>query len=97
MYESHKNFRLKRQYRLGISDDNNYILSVTGYKCVFLNPITAFMLNCILKMTSPKAESHISELLNISETDTHKRVTELMNRLFEYLEIDRTVFPRRTN
>lgn len=88
MYDITKNYKLKRQYRLGIVEDNNYILSITGYKCVFLNPITAFMLNCILKMTSQNAEKRIIEMLKLDEADTHKYLTELINRLSEYLEID---------
>ena len=88
MYDAGKNYRLKRQYRLGIVDDNNYILSITGYKCVFLNPVTAFMLHCILNMTLPNAEKRINELLKLSEIDTYKHVSELINRLSDYIEID---------
>lgn len=88
LYDAGKNYRLKRQYRLGIVDDNNYILSITGYKCVFLNPVTAFMLHCILNMTLPNAEKRINELLKLSETDTYKHVSELINRLSDYIEID---------
>ena len=79
LYDAGKNYRLKRQYRLGIVDDNNYILSITGYKCVFLNPVTAFMLHCILNMTLPNAEKRINELLKLSETDTYKHVSELIH------------------
>ena len=88
LYDAGKNYRLKRQYRLGIVDDNNYILSITGYKCVFLNPVTACMLHCILNMTLPNAEKRINELLKLSETDTYKHVSELINRLSDYIEID---------
>lgn len=54
----------------------------------FLNPVTAFMLHCILKMTLPNAEKRINELLKLSEADTYKHVSELINRLSDYIEID---------
>ena len=49
MVDLGKKYKLKRQYKLGVEENCNYILSYTGIRCVFLNPLPAFVLNSVLK------------------------------------------------
>lgn len=82
------NYKLKRQYKLGVADENNYILAYNGYKCVFLNPILAFVLKCILTMPYQEARTFVGEVLGMTKTEACDHVEKLIERLSNYLEID---------
>lgn len=88
MDEQINNFKLKRQYRLGIADENNYILAYNGYKCVFLNPISAFILKCVLTMPYHNAKIFIGEALGMTEIESKSHIDKLTERLSNYLEVD---------
>lgn len=79
-----KNYKLKRQYVLSESDGCNYIMSVFGHKCVYLNPIAALMLNYILKLNINNAIDCISKILNID--NAKHQVEKLIIKLNEYLQ-----------
>lgn len=88
MVEKINNYKLKRQYRLGIAEENNYILAYNGYKCVFLNPISAFMLKCVLSMPYHSARKFIEETLGMTEIESKSQIDKLIKRLSNYLEAD---------
>lgn len=82
-----KKYKLKRQYKLGVEENCNYILSYTGIRCVFLNPIPAFVLNSVLKSDDLFHTAHeLSVAFSISEQEAKTKVSEIIEKLSEYLE-----------
>lgn len=91
MEDLNRKYKLKRQYKLGVEENRNYILAYTGAKCVFLNPIPAFVLNSVLRSDNLLETSHkLSIVFDISEDNARNTVLKVINKLGDYLEEDIT-------
>ena len=91
MENFNKKFKLKRQYKLGVEENCNYILSYTGIKCVFLAPLPAFVLNNLLQSENLLDVSHkLSATFNISKEEAIEKVFKVVEKLSVYLEEDMT-------
>ena len=60
-------YRLKRQYRLDVVEESNYIVSFNGTKCVYLNPLVAVLLRSLINDGFEKSKERAMQLLNIDE------------------------------
>ena len=87
MINLNKKYKLKEQYKLGSDENCNYILSHTGVKCVFLNPLPAFILNNILQSNNLAATVEtLSAALTISEDEAKVKIFNIIEKLSDYLE-----------
>lgn len=81
-------YRLKKQYKLGVADDCNYILSDRNEKCVYINPYVAFVLNRLLHGYSTEDVAGILSNINNSTLDEARTsVLKIINTLNSYLEL----------
>ena len=91
MVNLNKKFKLKRQYKLGVEENCNYILTYTGVRCVFLNPLPAFVLNNALLSNNLFDTAHkLSLAFNICEEEARNQVSKIIEKLDIYLEEDFT-------
>lgn len=96
MLDLNKRIRLKRQYKLGAEENCNYILSYTGIRCVFLNPLPAFVLSSILQSENLfEVVEKLSIFFTISEEEAKEQLSNVIEKLSDYLEEDVTDKPRK--
>lgn len=81
-----KSYRLKRYYKMGVEDNGNYIVSLRGTKCVFLNPLAAFVLNILIKSNTIEAKNQLMDIFNLDEPTSIKHVQRIVSRIFDYIE-----------
>ena len=97
MVNLNKKFKLKRQYKLGVEENCNYILTYTGVRCVFLNPLPAFVLNNALRSNNLFDTAHkLSLAFNICEEEARNQVSKIIEKLDIYLEEDFTEKQRKS-
>lgn len=96
MVDLSKKYKLKRQYKLGVEEECNYILAYTGARCVFLNPVPAFVLNNMLNANDLFETAHyLSSTFNIDENEARDRVSKIIEKLDIYLEEDNSQKEKR--
>lgn len=80
------NYTLKDQYKLGIVDNCNYILSNRDDKCVYLNPYAAFILNRLVRgWTIDDLSELLSSLNHVSLEMACQAVKSCIAKVSEYL------------
>ncbi len=80
-------YRLRSQYKLGIADGCNYILSIRDDKCVYLNPYAAFVVNRLIQgWTVNKLSELLSSINNASMQDSCHTLEAILKKLDVYLE-----------
>ena len=62
-------YKLKKQYRLGVANNCNYILSDQGDECVYLNPYVAFVLNRLFTGSSVEDIAGVLSTINGFSTE----------------------------
>lgn len=80
-------YKLKRQYRLDVVDDSNYIVSFNGTKCVFLNPLVSVLFHSLINDGIEETKTRAMSLLNIDETASNEYLQNIIVKLNDYLDI----------
>ena len=80
---------LKPQYRLGFIQNKNYIIGGINYQCVFLNPLSAVLINNLVNTNS--VDNTIDEMVILLKKDRkviEPLVINTILRLKKYLIVD---------
>ncbi len=80
-------YRLKKQYKLGITDNCNYILSNSNHKCVYLNPYAAFAISRLIQgWTVDELSELLSSINKVPLEASCRTLKAIIKKLGAYLE-----------
>lgn len=90
-------YKLKNQYRLGVANNCNYILSDQGEECVYLNPYVAFVLNRLFTGSSVEDVASVLSAINCFSIEKATEVVlKIVQRLANYIEPSHTLSITKT-
>ena len=82
-------YTLKTQYKLGVIDNKNFIIGFTDYKCVFLNPLSAVMVNNIINCKNiDDAINETALILRKDKEEVEPIIFNIIKRLHKYIVVD---------